>query len=384
MIEAIKDNWWYIAGEEEPTPTYKWRPINPYCVVETVEESSTCAGIDLAIILDITGSMSEAITNVRNSLDSILSSIASKYGDYRLSLITVSDSINSGTGQTYYEIPVKFALSNKSAVQTSLNVLVASEGGETPEPHDLALQGLLDGKAGAFRSGVTKAVFIITDAPNSGYNDAYTSTDLSFANSLSTRAKDQGIRVYSIITANSSNAQTVGNAYVGTTGGQLYVNTNGNISNDIVNALGAVQCETIPGSSGNTGYVAYSTLEEYDELTGLATGNTKPNIENDPDYVMPIYNSEECPAVTFEINPTYKLISNDWSIFTINVTTNAAWQVISKPGWVMLSDTSGTSNKAITVNVSINKGEPRIGVITFICGDITKTCTINQGEQLVL
>lgn len=44
-----------------------------------------------------------------------------------------------------------------------------------------------------------------------------------------------------------------------------------------------------------TGYKAYTTLEEYDTLTGLATGNTKPNIDSDPDYVAPILDELACP-----------------------------------------------------------------------------------------
>lgn len=52
------------------------------------------------------------------------------------------------------------------------------------------------------------------------------------------------------------------------------------------------------GSSGNTGYKAWLTLEEYDINTGLATGNYKPNDSGDPDYVAPVYDTTMCPLPT--------------------------------------------------------------------------------------
>lgn len=45
----------------------------------------------------------------------------------------------------------------------------------------------------------------------------------------------------------------------------------------------------------NTGYKAWTTLEEYQPDTGLATGNTKPNDPEDPDYVGPVYDTDYCP-----------------------------------------------------------------------------------------
>ena len=43
------------------------------------------------------------------------------------------------------------------------------------------------------------------------------------------------------------------------------------------------------------GYKGYRTLEEYDILTGRPTGQTKPNVESDPDYVHPAFDPDSCP-----------------------------------------------------------------------------------------
>lgn len=50
----------------------------------------------------------------------------------------------------------------------------------------------------------------------------------------------------------------------------------------------------------NTGYKVYNTLEEYDTATGVATGNTKPNVDTDPDYVAPVYDTTTCPIPDIE------------------------------------------------------------------------------------
>lgn len=55
--------------------------------------------------------------------------------------------------------------------------------------------------------------------------------------------------------------------------------------------------EYYPLSNGiANGYKGYRTLEEYDILTGNPTGQTKPNVPGDPDYVHPIYDPTSCPV----------------------------------------------------------------------------------------
>lgn len=61
-----------------------------------------------------------------------------------------------------------------------------------------------------------------------------------------------------------------------------------------------LQCVTSNGQ--NTGYQKYNTLEEYDVDTLIVTGNTKPNVSFDPDYIAPIYNETACPL---PVEPEY-------------------------------------------------------------------------------
>lgn len=46
----------------------------------------------------------------------------------------------------------------------------------------------------------------------------------------------------------------------------------------------------------NTGRLIYTTLIEVDAETNEPTGNVKPNIPSDPDYIPPSYNMSVCPV----------------------------------------------------------------------------------------
>lgn len=45
----------------------------------------------------------------------------------------------------------------------------------------------------------------------------------------------------------------------------------------------------------NTGYKSFETLEKYFTDDGTSTGETKPNIVTDPDYIAPVQDFAECP-----------------------------------------------------------------------------------------
>jgi len=54
----------------------------------------------------------------------------------------------------------------------------------------------------------------------------------------------------------------------------------------------------------NSGYVDYTNLEEYYLDTSVATGNTKPNVSPDPDYIPSYYDSVLCPPASLTPTPT--------------------------------------------------------------------------------
>lgn len=56
---------------------------------------------------------------------------------------------------------------------------------------------------------------------------------------------------------------------------------------------------------GNTGALGYSNLQQYNTDTGIATGTTKPNTEDDPDYIAPATDTITCPAGPNLVHTSY-------------------------------------------------------------------------------
>jgi len=54
----------------------------------------------------------------------------------------------------------------------------------------------------------------------------------------------------------------------------------------------------------NTGYKAYTNLEQYYIDNSVATGITKVNSIMDPDYIAPVYDSAFCPLPSLSATPT--------------------------------------------------------------------------------
>lgn len=86
-----------------------------------------------------------------------------------------------------------------------------------------------------------------------------------------------------------------------------------------------------------TGYKGYATLEEYDTVTGLPTGETKPNVEGDPDYVAPVEDLSTCP-----IDESYVKIFQVYTKgdMTITIDSNLVnYKLIVKDGLEWTDDT---------------------------------------------
>lgn len=62
-------------------------------------------------------------------------------------------------------------------------------------------------------------------------------------------------------------------------------------------------CVLVDGAT--TGFLAYTTLEQYNTLNGEATGVEKPNTEGQADYVEPVYSPEACIPAKWIIDGSY-------------------------------------------------------------------------------
>ncbi|GAA5125998.1 Ig-like domain-containing protein [Luteolibacter yonseiensis] len=137
--------------------------------------------MDVAFILDNTGSMDDSIDNIRFELQDIISDIAAaSSGSYRLALLTPDTEISNTR--------LEFSSANGTAFSAALNGDLDADGVLAPESTDLCLKNLL--AAGVelsgspllpttapfrtpFRTEAKKVILMITDALPSGGNDIF-------------------------------------------------------------------------------------------------------------------------------------------------------------------------------------------------------------------
>lgn len=195
----------------------------------------TCAdGMDIVFLVDYTGSMGAAIDAVKAAIASIVSTIVAESGNnYRLGLVLFDEYNPNMEPQARYETelaytslpsPQKYtnlfdpagtsldrkqyitamevmAQNNQSSFTTQLNLLNTEDlplgyGQYIPEPADMGIDRVVNyDLAGTFRDNVTRIVILITDAPSSGNDDVNDTTDITFANILTTDCNSKGIKV---------------------------------------------------------------------------------------------------------------------------------------------------------------------------------------------
>lgn len=199
----------YQGGEEDTVPPY-----------------SCEAGMDVAFLIDYTGSMGNAISDIQSSVSTIVNTIETESGgDYRLSLSIFDEVtkggnpgyasqtdytslpaaqkviINSGANrQQYLTMMEKFAPANKVSFGNQLAKLNASmllgSGVGFPEPGGLLLNEILNNNfAGSWRTtNIAKIAIIITDAPAGGDDDMADATDDAYLANLAATANAMGVQ----------------------------------------------------------------------------------------------------------------------------------------------------------------------------------------------
>jgi hypothetical protein len=194
--------------------------------------------MDVAFILDYTGSMGGVIETVKASLSDIVTAIGTEVGagNYRLGLVTVDEVINGGTvnyatSPTYTSLPAPqryfntgtgvdqyitamsvFSNNNEGSVQAQLNALneplplmPLGTGIGGPEPTDIALDIIINNDfLGQLRLNVAKYILIFTDNLPGGTDDTNDGTDQVVIDALEAQCVAKGIKVFVIgVGANS-------------------------------------------------------------------------------------------------------------------------------------------------------------------------------------
>jgi hypothetical protein len=139
-----------------------------------------CGPMDVAFIIDDTGSMGGAIGNVKAEAASLLAQIDTASGsDDQLALVSFKDTI---------VVHEDLAAGNEAAVAADIAALVAFGGANLPEASDESLNTVVNGLDvadraagqqtgdfnGTFRAGAVKIAILVTDALPGGFDDAFT------------------------------------------------------------------------------------------------------------------------------------------------------------------------------------------------------------------
>jgi len=166
------------------------------------QTTPVCGPMDVAFVVDDTGSMGGALANVNSQLSGIVSSInAASGGAYRLSLTTFKDNI------TIHQV---FAPGNGAAVQADLATLVATGGSGEPEASDEALNTVVNALpvgtrpqniafAPPFNPASLKIAILVTDARPGGFDDSFSAADVTNAHNVALSAAGQGIKISAVL-----------------------------------------------------------------------------------------------------------------------------------------------------------------------------------------
>ena len=159
-----------------------------------------CGPMDVAFVLDVTGSMGGAIGSVKAAIPQLLDQIvAASSGDYRAELVVFHDDV---------EVLEAFEEGNRATIQNLVSGLTAAGGNNEPEASDEALRTVIDalgprphqtGTAAPFRSNAEKIIVLVTDAHPGGFDDTYTpGVDDVNANQRALDAKAAGIKISAV------------------------------------------------------------------------------------------------------------------------------------------------------------------------------------------
>lgn len=237
---------------------------------EFVELKGCQTGVDVAFLVDYTGSMGGAIESIKAQVSTIVQTIATQSnGNYRLSL-SIFDEMPTKQATTYANSAPYLALPAAQKIINTSNALFSQHltmlepfapvnetsftnqlgqlltnmpiggGMGTPEPGDLLLKEILSNNfAGAWRTGnVKKIVILITDAPAGGDDDLANATDDAALASLASIANGMGVQCVLISAIDNSNYKL--SLINNNTNGLTYVTPEfKGVSDEIVNAIKA-------------------------------------------------------------------------------------------------------------------------------------------------
>ena len=201
----------------------------------TADAAPPCTdGMDVAFLIDYTGSMSTEINQIKSGFTSLVNTIDTSSGsnNYRIGVATVDEYLTTTTSfynncSDYVNLPAlqKRVYNNPSGIQVITEwEMYSNNNGSTadaqvqklnqgagggciplgsgapggPEPTDMAIELTLSTVAplfGGFRPNVAKYIVVVTDALPGGDDGSFQAADYTKVQSLITQANAQGVKI---------------------------------------------------------------------------------------------------------------------------------------------------------------------------------------------
>ncbi len=161
------DRWWREAAATYAPPAWT-PPATPpaaaggTAAVSVVERAFDLedAGLDVALVVDSTGSMQVAIDTARDAIDDVVTILAGIAPKLRLGLVHYKDVSDMSEGAKLLVAMTK----NQKAVREKLAKLVAGGGGDVPENIERGVAVALD-RAMGWNKEANRLILVIGDAP---------------------------------------------------------------------------------------------------------------------------------------------------------------------------------------------------------------------------
>jgi hypothetical protein len=231
--------------------------------------------MDVAIALDVTGSMGGALSNVQAEIPNIVNAaLAASGGDLRLGAVSIDGQCTSEPptyGNDFITIDSPLDV-DVATVQAAIMALALGNGCGAPEASDEALNAIVNtlgprelvapnppmdqtGTMNAFRDECVKITVVITDNEPGGFDDNYqVGVDDVNAAAIANQAAASGILISAVQVGGDPVAQPIMQNYATTTGG-VYLNVpsdgtgTGEALTAIIETCGSA-CDPAPHTQG--------------------------------------------------------------------------------------------------------------------------------------
>jgi hypothetical protein len=198
----------------------------------TAEDTSRLS-LDLAFVIDATGSMWDDIASVQEQTEAIVQNISSLTSDFRVAVVSYKDYPFSPYGEsTDYPYRAHLAFSgNSAAIINAVHNISVGGGGNVPESVYTGLYRTIRAEGlGSWRSTAHKAIILLGDAPPNSpepYSGLTLDQVIAAAGSpvevlSSNVSSSRPVKIYSILVGNSSTATFYFDRLSQGTGGKMF------------------------------------------------------------------------------------------------------------------------------------------------------------------